>query len=197
LFGIQDHFYAFSDCPEVIHEMNNDLVEFCLFMTRELCSVLQPDFMTFAEDMSYNHGPMLSHDLYTEFMLPYYKRIVPELKKNNVKVFIDTDGFLEPMIPWFLEAGIEGVLPLEKQAGVDINNIRRNYPEFLMIGAFDKTCMNLGEGAMRAEFERILPVMRSGGYIPGCDHQTPPLVSIDDYKIYVRLLNEYARKAVE
>jgi uroporphyrinogen-III decarboxylase len=57
--------------------------------------------------------------------------------------------------------------------------------------------MPLGEEAMRAEFERLLPVMRKGGYIPSCDHQTPPGVSFENYQIYVRLLKEYAEKAME
>lgn len=61
-----------------------------------------------------------------------------------------------------------------------------------MIGGYDKTIMHLGEEAMRREFERLLPAMRSGRYIPGVDHQTPPDVSLDTYKTYVRLLKEYA-----
>ena len=57
--------------------------------------------------------------------------------------------------------------------------------------------MPKGEAAMRAEFERLLPAMKRGGYIPSCDHQTPPGVSLENYLIYVRLLKEYAEKAVE
>jgi len=49
---------------------------------------------------------------------------------------------------------------------------------------------------MRDEFERIFPVMKSGGYIPGVDHQTPPGVTMDNYRIYLSLLKEYAEKAV-
>ena len=64
-----------------------------------------------------------------------------------------------------------------------------------MVGHFDKMTMNRGEQAMRAEFERLLPVMRSGGYIPSVDHQTPPGVSLENYKIYIRLFQEYTRKA--
>ena len=48
---------------------------------------------------------------------------------------------------------------------------------------------------MRAEFERILPVMKQGGYIPSVDHQTPPEVSFKNYKIYLQLLQEYCLKA--
>jgi len=45
------------------------------------------------------------------------------------------------------------------------------------------------------EFERLLPVMRSGRFIPSCDHQTPPAVSPEQYTIYMRLMKEYCQKA--
>jgi uroporphyrinogen-III decarboxylase len=65
-----------------------------------------------------------------------------------------------------------------------------------MLGGYDKMVMPLGEQAMRAEFERLLPVMRTGGFIPSVDHQTPPGVSLENYRIYIRLFEEYALKAV-
>ena len=51
--------------------------------------------------------------------------------------------------------------------------------------------MSKGEKEMRQEFERLLPAMKSGGYIPSVDHQTPPGVSLADYRIYLKLLEEY------
>ena len=98
------------------------------------------------------------------------------------------------MIPWLQSVGIEGVYPLERQAGVDICKIREMYPKFIMMGGYDKMVMSKTEEDMRREFERILPVMKSGGYIPSVDHQTPPEVSLENYKIYVRLFKEYAEK---
>jgi hypothetical protein len=51
--------------------------------------------------------------------------------------------------------------------------------------------MDKGEAALRAEFERLLPLMRSGGFIPSVDHQTPPHISIDQYRLFRQLLDEY------
>jgi hypothetical protein len=61
-----------------------------------------------------------------------------------------------------------------------------------MIGHFDKMVMPRGETAMRAEFDRLTPLVRMGGFIPSVDHQTPPGVSLEQYRIYLRLLGEYA-----
>lgn len=196
LFGIENHFYAFYDYPDLMHRMNGDLADFIIRAVDELCKVLKPDMIGFGEDMSYNHGPMLSYNQFKEFILPYYQKVVPHIKKYGIKTLMDSDGDITTMIPWIMETGVEGVYPLERQAGVDIVKIRREYPEFLMMGGYDKMVMSLGEEEMRAEFERLLPVMKSGGYIPSVDHQTPPGVSLDNYKIYMRLFREYAQKAV-
>ena len=195
IFGIEPHMFAFYDHPELMHKMNADLVEFNKRILDTVFEVLIPDIIDVTEDMSYNHGPMLSYEMFKEFLLPYYKKLVPKMNNSGAKVFIDSDGDITGMIPWFYEAGVKGALPLERQAGVDVARIRKQYPDFMMFGAYDKMVMSKNETAMRAEFERLLPVMRSGGYLPGVDHQTPPEVSLENYRIYVRLLKEYCRKA--
>jgi uroporphyrinogen-III decarboxylase len=76
-----------------------------------------------------------------------------------------------------------------------VADLRARFPRFILIGGYDKLVMKRGEAAMRAEFERLLPAMRSGGFIPSVDHQTPPDVPLENYRIYVRLLREYCAKA--
>jgi len=195
LFGIERHLYAFYDQPELMHRMNSDLADWMIRRIDELCEACVPDFMTFAEDMSYNHGPMLSKELFDEFMLPYYRRVTPRLKERGILAIVDSDGDVTVPAEWFEEAGLDGILPLERQAGVDVAAIRAAHPRMRFIGCFDKMTMNRGEAAMRAEFERLLPTARGGGLIISCDHQTPPGVSYDDYQLYLRLFREYAAAA--
>lgn len=197
LFGIENHLFAFHDRPGLMRRINRDLAAFNRRMLEAVCAVITPDMVGFAEDMSYNNGPMLSRECFNEFLLPYYREVIPAAKKHGAKVLVDTDGMVEPMIPWLLDAGFDGVYPLERQAGVDIPRIRAMYPRLLMMGGYDKMVMDKGEAAMRAEFERLLPVMRRGGYVPSVDHQTPPGVSLEDYRVYVRLLGEYAARAAQ
>ena len=40
--------------------------------------------------------------------------------------------------------------------------------------------------AMRAEFARLRPTALTGGFIPSVDHQTPPEVSLENYREYLR-----------
>jgi len=197
LFGIEGHLLAFYDYPDLMKRMNEDLAEFSVKVIEEMCKYYTPDFMTFAEDMSYNHGPMISYDMMDEFMEPFYLRVTPELAKRGIIPIIDSDGDIEPLISWFEKVGLQGILPLERMAGVDVVRIRNNHPKWRMVGGFDKTVMHLGEDALRNEFERIKPAVVKGYYIPSCDHQTPPAVSIEDYRLYVKMLREFSDEVAE
>lgn len=196
IFGVERHLYAFFDQPELMQRMNDDLCRYNLACLEQVLEVLTPEVMTFAEDLSYNHGPMLSQRQFEAFIAPYYQRIVPRARQAGIVPMVDTDGQVEPVIPWLQAAGIAGCLPLERMAGVDVAGIRRRFPTWRMIGGFDKTVMHRGEAAIRQEFERLLPVMRQGGFIPTTDHQTPPEVSLADFALYVRLLKEYCGRAM-
>lgn len=195
LFGIQEHLFAFYDQPELMKRINLENAEWMLKVIDGICQYCTPDFMTFAEDMSYNNGPMISKELFDEFMKPYYAMVIPELNKRGIKAIIDSDGDIHEAACWFEATGLDGILPLERQAGVDMTRLRQEHPRQIYIAAFDKMVMNKGEQAMREEFERLLPTAANGGLIISCDHQTPPGVSLDDYRLYLKLFREYAERA--
>jgi hypothetical protein len=195
LLGIEPHLFAFYDQPKLYHRICEDLLEWQLNVVEKLSHYIDADFMTFAEDMSYNNGPMLSEETFETFMAPYYRQIVPLIKSKGTRVIIDSDGDIARCTPWFIRCGAEGILPLEKQAGVDICALQAQYPEFLFIGGFDKMCLFHGKEAIDAEFRRILPMLRNGRYIPSIDHQTPPGVTKENYVYYVSQLRRLSAEA--
>lgn len=195
LFGIENHLYSFYDYPELYKRMCKDYADWLISVFRYVFSRFRFDFMSFAEDMSYNNGPMISPELFEEFLAPFYRKVIPVIHEYGIPVFIDSDGDITLAVDWYASVGADGMFPLERQAGVDVSTYINKQPAMCFLGHFDKMCMKFGEEAMRAEFERLLPSMRAGKVIPSVDHQTPPDVPLDYYRIYVRLLKEYAAKA--
>jgi hypothetical protein len=47
-----------------------------------------------------------------------------------------------------------------------------------------------GKTAIRAELERLLPLVREGGFIPGVDHRVQADVHYDDYRYYLKMKRE-------
>ena len=195
MFGIENHLFSFYDYPDLYREMCAVYADWLVDLFRYVFSRFHFDFMTFAEDMSYNLGPMISKECFDEFLAPFYRKVIPVIHEYGIPVIIDSDGDITMAVDWYASVGADGMVPLERQAGVDVSVYLDKQPQMSFIGHFDKMCMKHGKEAMRREFERILPSMKKGKVIVSVDHQTPPDVSIENYRDYVALLHEYCAKA--
>ena len=68
-------------------------------------------------------------------------------------------------------------------------------PNVKFIGAFNKLVIDRGPEAIDQEFERLMPVIRQGGYVPGADHQVAPSASFENYQYYLKKLREAMKQA--
>lgn len=196
LLGIEEQLIAFYDEPELIHEVNTFVLEKYIEYFDKIFSIIQPEVILFEEDLSGANGPMISPSMFDEFVGAYYEKLIPFLKKKGVKnVFVDTDGDFKLLIPNFIKAGVDGFLPMDVNAGMDIVEVRKQFPKLKFIGAFNKLMIADGKEAIDREFERILPVIRQGGYVPGADHQVAPSTSLGNYRYYVERLKEVMKQA--
>ena len=84
---------------------------------------------------------------------------------------------------------------MDVNAGMDIVAVRRQFPRLKFIGGFNKLMIEKGPAAIDAEFARLLPVVRQGGYIVGADHQVTPDTSLEHYRYYIKRLREVMAQA--
>lgn len=196
LFGIEEHLYAFYDEPELMHDMNQFFLEMYLKYLPKLMNMLKPELVYVMEDLSGKNGPMLSPECFEEFVAAYYRQLFPVLKENGAQnVFVDTDGDFRLLIPNFMAAGVDGFLPMDVNAGMDIVAVRESFPTLKFMGGFNKLAVVAGREAIDREFERLLPVIRQGGYIPGLDHQATAETPYDHYVYYLGRLKEIMKQA--
>ena len=196
LLGIEEHMLAFYDIPEVIAEMNQFILDTYIKYLGKIFDIIKPEVILLEEDLSGSNGPMLSPDTFDEFVGAYYKELFPFLKSKGVKnIFVDTDGDFNKLIPNFIKAGVDGFLPMDVNAGMDIVEVRKKYPDLKFIGAFNKLKIAEGGEAIEKEFERLLPVIRQGGYVPGSDHQVAPSTLFENYQYYIKILKEVMMQA--
>ena len=72
---------------------------FNLRLFERMPRVCMPASMIIAENMSYNHGPMISKKVFDDFVAPYYRQLIPRLLELNILPLVDTDGDLT-VCPW-------------------------------------------------------------------------------------------------
>jgi uroporphyrinogen decarboxylase len=187
---------SFYKDPELLRELAEFHSRFTMQCIKQAVEELKSniDYVAIGEDLAYKHGPHLSPKLFREFMLPGYKKVTGFLRQNGIEnIFVDTDGDFRPLIPLFLEGGVDGFFPLEAAAGIDAVELRREYGKSVkLIGNIDKRALFSGKAAIEKEVDSKVPFLKeSGGYIPMIDHVIPPGVPLENFKHYVNCIKKH------
>jgi hypothetical protein len=69
--------------------------------------------------------------------------------------------------------------------------LREDNPEIAFLGGYNKIEMSKGPEAIKAEFESLKPLFAKGKFIPAVDHQTPPDVSLENYRHYLKASEKF------
>jgi len=184
--------YAVYDYPDMVE----DMVETACVLVEDSLDQIPPhvdvDFASGWEDICFKNGPIISLDFFSSVVVPRYKRIGDKLHAAGVDLwYTDCDGDVRPLLPGFLEAGINCLFPYEVNSCVHPGVLLNDYGKDLRImGGFDKLEMRKGQQAIKAYMESLVPLVERGGYIPFCDHRCPPDVDPDDYVYYLDLKEE-------
>ncbi len=179
------------DDPEFVQEMAEFWSDFVSAVLKRITAHVVPDAVHISEDMAYKGHSMISPAMVRRFLMPAYKRWKKELDAVGCPVLdMDSDGHVGILIPLWIEAGINVCDPVEVAAGNDIVAYRAMYGRRMAYqGGIDKRAIAAGGDVMRREVLRVVPpLLKEGGFIPGCDHGVPPDISWPNFVEYTRLL---------
>lgn len=191
IMGYDTLFYKYYDEPKLIHDILNTFTDLWIAVYSEVLKDVEVDVLHIWEDVSMGSGSMISVETIKEFMTPYYKKLTSFVKSMGVKVvLVDTDGYCMNIIPVLMEGGITGMYPFEVHTGMDIVKVRRNFPKLAMMGGIQKSEISKGKDSINHILEPVREVIKTGGYIPHCDHFIPPDVELKDFLYYRKSLNK-------
>ena len=193
LFGDEGLSYVIYDDPGLLEEVLDNWLELYVTLIEELVRSVRIDSILIWEDMCYKNGPLISPGHFQQFMSPRYGEMIKTARRNGVGgILVDTDGDCRKMLPLFLEAGADAVMPFEVQAGMDVAQIRQEFPKLGIMGGIDKRALAGTPDEIRLEVDRVLSRFgRNGGFIPTLDHTVPPNVSLKNFQFYLKYLRSY------
>ncbi len=173
--------------PELMAEMMEFIADFTIAVCGPILDEIAPDYAAINEDLSMKTGPLLGPDLYKQFIFPNLKRVTEFMHGKGVKhIMLDTDGNPGPLMPLFMEAGVDGIWPLERASNVDPVLLRREYGRDLLLwGGVDKRELAKDEQAIDVHLRHLAPLIEEGGYIPTVDHTVPPDVPLANFCYYM------------
>lgn len=186
--GTENLSYAFYDDPELVHDMCQFHADFTIELIRPILEKIAPDYVFVNEDMAMKSGPLLSPATYREFIFPRMRRLVDFVKAKGVKyVIVDSDGNTEPLISLLMEAGVDGIWPLERASkDTDPMLLRKKYGKSLRLwGGIDKRELVKGKEKISEHLRSLIPMVEDGGYIPTYDHAIAPDISLEDFRYYM------------
>ncbi len=178
------------DDPGWVH----DMVAAYADLTIELWKILferegKPDGIWFYEDLGFKHRPFMSPAFYREFIQPAHAKTIRFAHEElGLPVIMHSCGFVEPLLPGMIEAGIDALQVIEVKAGMDLLRIHRAYGDRLsLIGGIDVRVLYTNDFAkVDAELEAKIPVVKQGhGYVLHSDHSIPDTVHYDTYSHFV------------
>ena len=181
--------YAVYDYPDMVE----DMVETCCLLVEDfldqVLGKLDFDYASGWEDIAFKNGPIVSVEFFRRVILPRYKRISRKLHAVGIDLwYTDCDGDVRPLMPLFLEGGINCLFPFEVNSCTHPKDLLDEYGRDLRImGGVDKIELAKGPDAIRRYLESLVPIVERGGYIPFCDHRCPPNVQPKDYLFYLDL----------
>lgn len=181
----------FVEDPDFVTEMIEFWTEFVSQVLARMRLYVKVDRARISEDMAYKGHSMISPAMVRKFLLPSYRRWVLELKDASCPLIdLDSDGYIEKLIPLWIEAGINVCEPIEVAAHNDIVGYRNRFGrQMAYLGGIDKRAISAGGAMMEAEVVRVVPpLLKEGGFIPSCDHGVPPDISWLNYVAYSRRL---------
>ena len=188
--GFEGLCFLMAEQPDFVQDMADFWSEFVTNILERIVTQIRIDRVMVSEDMAFKAHSMISPRMVRRFVLPVWQRWIRLLRQaGDPVIMVDSDGYIGELLPLFIEAGFDATWPVEVAAGNDMVTYRRKHGQSIAFGGgIDKRAMAAGGTVMKSELDRLAPVIRSGGYLPGCDHGVPADISWPNFVAYSRRL---------
>jgi uroporphyrinogen-III decarboxylase len=126
----------------------------------DVSAILVPD------DIAGNRGLYFSYNDFTASILPMYRQIAYEIKRNGLFAFFHSDGDTRSIIKPLIEAGYDCIHPVDSQAGLDLYELKDAHQNVVsFMGHID--IVTWDDERITREVNRAEKSFREGGLILG------------------------------
>jgi uroporphyrinogen decarboxylase len=142
-----------------------------------------PDAFWFYEDMGFKERPFMSPAMYEDIVQPGHALLFQYAHSKGMKVIVHSCGFVEPLVPGLVDAGMDCLQAMEVKAGMDMPRLAKQFGrKITFCGNIDIRIIASNDRSRIDEelLRKIPPVYESGStFIVHSDHSIPPDVEHD------------------
>ncbi len=149
------------------------------------------------DDVAYKGTTMFSPRFLRETFIECLRRCCEPLKNAGIKVIFHSDGNVMSILDDMIEAGIDGLNPIEPIAGMDIGYLKKRYGKNLvLVGNVDcSQVLPLGtvDEVIEATKECIRQASPGGGHFIGSSSEIVPATPVENILAFYRTVHEYGK----
>ncbi len=186
--------------PDWVKDMVNTYADFIINHLETLFSEEgKPDGFFFYEDLGFKNKPFMSPSMYKEILQPGHKKLFDYAHSIGCKVIVHSCGYVEPLVPGLIEAGMDCLQAMEVKAGMDLPALFNKFGDKIaFFGGLDVRALIANDRALiDKELEtKLIPVIKGGGgYILHTDHSEPPEIEHETMHYFIDKAREIAKAA--
>jgi uroporphyrinogen decarboxylase len=119
---------------------------------------------------------------------PAHKRTFDFCHARGLPIIVHSCGYVEPLVPGLIEAGMDCLQAMEAKAGMDLVRLKKTFGDRIAFcGGMDiRTLETNDKKVVEAELKKKLPAaMKGSGYILHTDHSVSPRVEYATYRYFL------------
>lgn len=192
--GAENYYKDFILNPSLVDRLGELLKGYYLRYI-DNCMAMGADIIFITGDYATTKWPMLSNRCFSRHVIPILKALTAEAKSKGAYVFKHTDGNVMPLMDLFLESGIDGLHPIDPNAGMDLGLMKEKYGEKLTLMGNVDCAETLCWGSAEAVREDVRRCMRQGatggGYICMSSNTIHSAVKPQNYLEMIGAIREF------
>jgi len=186
-------YYARDDVERIIWSLNENSVRLSRAAAEHnLCPIY-----FIGDDVAYKRAVMFPPDFLRETFIECLRRSIEPVKNAGIKTIFHSDGYLMPIMDDMIEAGIDGLNPIEPLAGMDIGHLKQRYGKNLvLVGNVDcSQVLPLGtrEDVIEATKACIRAASPGGGHFIGSSSEIVPATPVENILAFYEAAREYGK----
>ena len=200
LRGWEEFFIDLLKNKDFAHALMERLTEANLAYLERYTATIAPyvDVIQFEEDLGMQDRPLMRPELYREMIKPYHERLYAFAKSRcDAYLLLHTDGAVAPLIPDFIEMGVDAINPVQvSAAGMDSKALKKEFGRDITFwgGGCDSQVILPYGSLQEVEYEvkrRIDDLAPGGGFVFAPIHNVQAGVPPENAAAMFRTAREY------
>lgn len=187
LRGLEEFMMDLASNPSLPLYLMDRLTEIYLENLRRVLELAgdRLDMVYFYDDVGTQNSLMVSRKMWKQYVRPYHVKLIELAHQYGRPVMYHTDGAIYPLIPDFIEMGVDVLNPIQPDAkGMDMRKLKDEFGDRLTFHGGVDIMRTLPKGTpaqVAAEVrERVNVLGKNGGYILCSSHHIQPDTPIEN-----------------